>query len=52
MQMMKTNRDIRPYIQQCINEYPTDRLQNVFMKAKQMGIPDSVLLQVQNMNNN
>lgn len=48
---MQANQNPQEFVMQYMNNSSNDVIQRVFMQAKQYGVPDQVLQQVQNMRN-
>ena len=50
-QLQKNNANPQYLLKQAIEKVTPQQMKNVLMQAKQLGVPDNILAQIQNMKN-
>lgn len=50
-QLQRNNANPQELIKQAVGKATPQQIQNVLMQAKQLGVPDNILAQIQNMKN-
>ena len=50
-QLQRNNANPQELIKQAVNKATPQQMQNVLTQAKQLGVPDNILTQIQNMKN-
>lgn len=48
-QLQRSNADPQSLLKQAVNQATPQQMKNVLMQAKQLGVPDTILAQIQNM---